>query len=161
MSGRSRRPRLPCWNRRSVRPPILPFPGPAPNIPSRWLAAHRHIPSSYILCFFTGPALSERTYWSFRVATGLLSSQLNYSIRVQHSLSFAAYAPFIDRAVPIGGAYASTAKPDQVLPLMQDAVRVLQAYQLDYFVLNRFMDSYTFEYLVANATAADQADFLA
>src|SRR5258706_37316 len=104
---------------------------------------------------------TARGYWSFRVATALLSSQLNYSIRVQHSLSYAAYAPFIDRAVPIGGAYASTAKPDQVLPLMQDAVRVLQTYPMDYFELNRFMDTYTFEYLVANATAADQADFLA
>ncbi len=147
--------RLPRGNYQWTLPP------PPPKIPSRWLVEHRHIPTNYILCFFTGPAPTERTYWSFRVATALLSSQLNYSIRVQRSLSYAAYAPFIDRAVPIGGAYASTAKPDQVLPLMQDAVRVLQAYQLDYFVLNRFMDSYTFEYLVANATAADQADFLA
>ncbi len=137
------------------------LPPPPPKISSRWLVEDRHIPTNYILCFFAGPPPTARGYWSFRVATALLSSQLNYSIRVQHSLSYAAYAPFIDRAVPIGGAYASTAKPDQVLPLMQDAVRVLQTYPMDYFALNRFLDSYTFEYLVANATAADQADFLA
>jgi zinc protease len=147
--------RLPRGNYQWTLPP------PPPKIPSRWLVEHRLIPTNYILCFFTGPAPTERNYWSFRVATALLSSQLNYSIRVQHSLSYAAYAPFFDRAVPIGGAYASTAKPDQVLPLMQDAVRILQAYPMEYFALNRFMDSYTFEYLVANSTAADQADFLA
>jgi len=147
--------RLPRGNYQWTLPP------PPPKIPSRWLVEHRHIPTNYILCFFTGPAPTERNYWSFRVATALLSSELNYSIRVQHSLSYAASAPFFDRAVPIGGAYASTAKPDQVLPLMQDAVRNLQAYPMDYFALNRFMDSYMFEYLVANATAGDQADFLA
>jgi zinc protease len=147
--------KLPRGNYRWTQPP------PAPKIPARWLVEHRQIPTNYILCFFTGPAPTERTYWSFRVATALLSSQLNYSIRVQHSLSYAAYAQFIDGAVPIGGAYASTSKPDQVLPLMRDAVRVLQAYPMDNFTLNRFLNSYTFEYLVANATAADQAESLA
>ena len=137
------------------------LPPPAPKIPSRWLVEHRLIPTNYILCYFTGPPPTEHSYWSFRVATALLSSQLHYSVRVQHSLSYAAYAPFIDRAIPIGGAYASTAKPDQVLPLMQEAVRTLQSADLDYFALSRFLDSYAFDYLEENATAADQADFLA
>ena len=75
--------------------------------------------------------------------------------------AFAIEASKLKGAVPLGGAYASTAKPDQVLPLMQDAVRVLQAYPLDNFVLSRFLDGHNFEYLVDNATAADQADFLA
>lgn len=137
------------------------LPPPAPAITSRWLVEHRRIPTNYILCYFSGPPPTERSYWSFRVATALLSSQLHYVVRTQHSLSYAAFAPFIDRAIPIGGAYASTASPDQVLPLMRDAVRTLQSAQLDRFDLNRFLDSYVFEYLSANATAADQADFLA
>ena len=137
------------------------LPPPAPKIPSRWLVEHRVLPTNYILCYFSGPPPTEHAYWSFRVATALLSSQLNYSVRVQRSLSYAAYAPFIDQALPIGGAYASTSKPDQVLPLMQDAVRTLQGEQMDDFALHRFLDSYAFDYLEANATAADQADFLA
>lgn len=137
------------------------LPPPAPKIPARWLVEHRLIPTNYILAYFTGPPPTERNYWSFRVATALLSSQLHYVIRTQRSLSYAAYAPFIDQALPIGGAYASTAKPDQVLPLMQDAVRTLQTSEIDYFALSRFLDSYIFEYLEQNATAADQADFLA
>jgi len=137
------------------------LPPPAPKIPARWLVEHRLIPTNYILAYFTGPPPTERSYWSFRVATALLSSQLHYVIRTQRSLSYAAYAPFIDQALPIGGAYASTARPDQVLPLMQDAVRTLQSSEIDYFELSRFLDSYTFDYLEQNATAADQADFLA
>jgi len=137
------------------------LPPPAPKIPARWLVEHRLIPTNYILAYFTGPPPTERSYWSFRVATALLSSQLHYVIRSQRSLSYAVYAPFIDQALPIGGAYASTARPDQVLPLMQDAVRTLQSSEIDYFELSRFLDSYTFDYLEQNATAADQADFLA
>jgi zinc protease len=137
------------------------LPPPAPKHPSRWLVEHRIIPTSYILGYFSGPPPTERSYWSFRVATALLSSQLHYSVRVRRSLSYAAYAPFIDRAIPIGGAYASTAKPDQVLSLMREAVQILQRSDIDFFALSRFLDSYTFDYLAANATAADQADFLA
>lgn len=137
------------------------LPPPAPKIPSRWLVEHRQIPTNYILCYFSGPPPTERMYWPFRVATAFLSSHIAYTVRIQRSLSYAAYAQFIDRAVPIGGAYASTSKPDQVLPLIQQAVRDLQVAEFDYFDLHKFLDSYVFEYLDANATAADQADFLA
>lgn len=137
------------------------LPPPPPKIPSRWLVEHRQIPTNYILCYFSGPPPTERMYWPFRVATAFLSSHIAYTVRMQRSLSYAAYAQFIDRAVPIGGAYASTPKPDQVLPLMQQAVRDLQVADIDYFDLRKFLDSYVFEYLEANATAADQADFLA
>ena len=74
------------------------LPPPPPKIASRWLVEHRLIPTNYILCYFAGPPPTERSYWSFRVATALLSSQLHYQVRVQRSLSYAAYAPFIDRA---------------------------------------------------------------
>jgi zinc protease len=137
------------------------LPPQAPDIPARWLVEHRLIPTNYILCYFSGPPPTERSYWSFRVATALLSSQLHYAVRKERSLSYAAYAPFFDRAAPIGGAYASTAKPDEVLPLMRHAIRVLQEQQIDGGTLARFLDSYAFEYLAANATAEDQADFLA
>lgn len=136
-------------------------PPPVPNIPARWLVEHRLMPTNYILCYFSGPPPTERSYWSFRVATALLSSRLHYVVRLQRSLSYAAYAPFIDRAVPIGGAYASTSQPDKVLPLMRDAIRTLQTEPISPFSLNRFLDAYAFDYLEANATAADQADFLA
>ena len=147
--------RLPRGNYHWILPP------PGPNIRARWLVEHRAISTNYMLGYFTGPPATERNYWAFRVATALLSSEIHHSVRTQRSLSYAAYAPFIDRAIPMGGAYASTPRPDQVLPLIIDAMRTLQRQELDYFALRRFLDSYTFDYLAENATAADQADFLA
>src|SRR3989440_2269402 len=50
--------------------------------------------------------------------TALLSSGLNSAIRTERGLSYAAYAPYDECAIPVGGVYASTPKPDKVLPLM-------------------------------------------
>jgi zinc protease len=137
------------------------LPPPAPKLEAHWLVEHRHIPTNYVLGYFTGPPATDRGYWAFRVATALLSSEIHRAVRVRRSLSYAAYAPFLDRAVPIGGAYASTPKPDQVLPLMVGAIGELQERDFDYFALSRFLDSYTFDYLADNSSAVDQAEFLA
>lgn len=137
------------------------LPPPAPRPDGRWLVEHRTIPTTYVLGYFPGPPATERSYWAFRVATALLSSEMQRSVRAQRSLSYAAYAPFLDRAVPMGGAYASTPRPDQVVALIVEAVQALQLREIDPFALRRFLDSYTFDYLVQNASAADQADFLA
>src|SRR2546422_8597536 len=62
------------------------------------------------------------------------------SVRAERSLSYAAFAPFIDQAIPVGGAYASTPQPQQVLPLMLHAIESLAQSDLDYFALSRFVD---------------------
>ncbi len=61
----------------------------------------------------------------------------------------------------MGGAYASTPQPQQVLPLMLHAIESLAQSDLDYFALSRFVDGFTFDYLADNSSAADQAEFLA
>lgn len=137
------------------------LPPPAPKLDGRWLVEHRAIPTNYVLGYFTGPPPTARMYWAFRVATALLSSEIIRTVRTRRSLSYAAYAPFLDRAVPMGGAYASTPRPDEVLSLIDEAVHTLQLQELDFFTLNRFLNSYTFDYLAENASAADQAEFLA
>lgn len=126
-----------------------------------WLIQQRELPTAYILGLFAGPSPMHRQYWAFRVATALLSSGLNRSIRSERGLSYAAYAPYVESAVPVGGAYVSTPKPDKVLPLMVQEIRDLTEQDLDYFGLQRFIDSFSFDYLSDNATAAGQADFLA
>lgn len=137
------------------------LPAPPPPFQSRWLVEHRQIPTNYIVCYFIGPPPTDRQYWPFRVATAFLSSYIWYSVRTQRSLSYASYAQFFDRALPMGEAYASTSKPDEVLPLIRQAVSDLQVVTIDYIHLHKLLDTYVFEYLEANATAADQADFLA
>lgn len=137
------------------------LPGPPPKTKTRWLVQHRQTQTSYLLGLFAGPEPTQRLYWAFRVATALLSSGLHRAIRSERGLSYAAYAPYHEYAVPVGGAYASTPQPDQTLLLMVGQIGELEARQLDYSGLSRFIDHFSFEYLAENATAAGQADFLA
>jgi zinc protease len=137
------------------------LPPAAPPRKAHWLIEQRGIPTTYMLGLFAGPPPTSRQYWAFRVATALLSSELNSAIRTQRGLSYAAYAPYIEAAVPVGGAYVSTPKPDKAYPLMIAQIEELGAREVDYFALSRFIDSFSFDYLAENATAAGQADFLA
>ena len=126
-----------------------------------WLIEHRMMPTTYLLGLFAGPPPTSQRYWAFRVATALLSSDLHHAIRTERGLSYAAYAPYRDGAVPIGGAYVSTPQPDKALMLMIEQIRELRDQPLDYFGLSRFIDSFGFDYLAENATSEGQADFLA
>jgi zinc protease len=137
------------------------LPSPPERRRAAWLIEHRQTPTTYLLGLFAGPLPTSQRYWSFRVATELLSSELHYAIRTERSLSYAAYAPFLDHAIPVGGIYASTPKPDQVFPLMLHQIERLEEQSVDRFSLTRFVSNFTFDYLAENATAANQADFLA
>jgi zinc protease len=137
------------------------LPPAAPSRKARWLIEHRPIPTTYMLGLFAGPPPTSRSYWAFRVATALLSSRLHSAIRTQRGLSYAAYAPYLEAAVPVGGAYVSTPRPDQVLSLVIEQIQGLEGRELDYFGLSRFIDSFGFRYVAENATASGQADLLA
>jgi zinc protease len=138
------------------------LPPPLPHLDrSHWLIETRDLPTNYILGYFTGPPVSNPDYAPFRVATELLSSQLFEHIRVQKSLSYMASAPFLERAVGVGGLYASTPKPEEVLPIMYDQIRWLLQERLDGFLLHRFINSFRRQYLERNGSDADQADLLA
>jgi zinc protease len=136
---------------------------PAPRThSSAWLIENRELPTAYILGLFPGPPpTAGQRYWAFRVATAVLSGQIHYHVRQEHSLSYAAYAPFYDQAIPVGGAYVSTPRPDEALALLHQAIREIATRRFDRYSLGRFIDSYRFNYLVDNATAQRQADFLA
>ncbi|HEY6223501.1 MAG TPA: pitrilysin family protein [Gemmatimonadales bacterium] len=138
------------------------LPPPLPHQDrSHWLIETRDLPTNYILGYITGPPVSNPDYPAFRVATDLLSSRLFEKIRVERGLSYAASAPFLERAVGVGGLYASTPKPEEVLPIMYDQIRWLLQEQLDGFVLHQFVTSFRLQYVARNGSDADQADLLA
>ena len=147
---------LPHGDYKWTLPPGLPH-----QDRSHWLIESRDVPTNYILGYFTGPAVSSPDYAPFRVACDLLSSRLFEVVRVQHGLSYSAYAPFLERAMGVGGLYASTAKPEDVLPLMYDQIRELVQEQYDSFLLHKFITSFRVEYISRNAADEDQADLLA
>lgn len=137
------------------------LPSPPPQKRSRWLIEPRTLPTNYILGYFTGPSADNRNYAAFRVATDLLSSRLFQAIRVERGLSYSAHAPFEDRAVAVGGLYASSRQPERVLSLMYRQIESLLHEGVDGFALSRFIDNYLLEYLGQNSSSAAQADFLA
>jgi len=128
---------------------------------SRWLIESRDLPTNYILGYFSGPTASSDDYTPFRVATDLLSSRLFATIRVEHSLSYAVGAPFLERAVAVGGLYASTPKPEQVLPMMYDEIRLLLRAPISDGSLHRYINAYRIDFLVKRGSNAALADFLA
>jgi zinc protease len=148
--------RLPPGDYKWTLPPPVPR-----QKQSNWLIEARALPTNYMLGYFTGPAASSNDYIAFKVATGLLSSQLFETIRVEHSLSYAAYSPFLERAVAVGGLYASTPEPERVLPMMYDQIRLLQRERIDRVALHRFTNQYVLEYLAQSGTVLGQTDLLA
>ena len=80
---------------------------------------------------------------------------------MEQGLSYAAYAPFLERAVAVGGLYASTTKPETVLPMMYYQMRALQREPIDRFDLHQYVNTFILDYLAKSATNLALSDFLA
>jgi zinc protease len=142
------------------------LPPPVPRRPSRWRIEQRALPTNYILGYFTGPDPRHRDYFAFYVASRLLSSRLQYAVRTERSLAYAAYGPFLDHAIPVSGLYASTSEPAEVYPLMLGEIRWLQyegtgsAFVEASRDLSRFLDQFVLDQLAQEVTSDAQADAL-
>lgn len=122
---------------------------------------NRPLSTNYLLGLFHGPPVTSADYAAFEIATQVLSMQLNRSIRLEHSLSYAAYAPYTGDALATGGIYVSTDAPDEVLPLIEDAVDRCRRNWVSETSLAQFVEFYITEYLMANETNEAQAASLA
>jgi zinc protease len=135
-------------------------PPEIPKHPPTWLKEHRPLPTNYILGYFVGPMPTDGDYFAFQVATQLLSSQLNRAVRDERSLSYAAYAPFLDRAIPVGGIYASTPAPSDVWRIMRQEIAQLSSLNVPQSALRGFLDQFTLDRLAQQMTNDGQADAL-
>jgi zinc protease len=148
---------LPAGTYRSEVPP------PVPQHRYRWHVENRPLPTNYILCYFAGPRPTDGDdYYAFRVATALLSNRIEFAVREQQSLSYAAYAPYRDGAVPVGGFYASTPNPGRVIRLMRRALVALPwtPDSVPYWVWDRFLDGFTLQEYQRRLTSDAQAETL-
>lgn len=136
------------------------LPPPVPRRSSKWWVDDRPLSTNYVLGYFTGPDPRQSDYFAFYVATQLLSSRLHRFVRSERSLSYAVGAPFLDRAIPVGGIYASTSAPAQVLALMRREVWLMQNAEPYGFALSRFLDQFTLQQLAQNMTNDAQAEAL-
>ena len=91
-------------------PPALPYrEGRA-----RWIKIQNPLETNYILGYCAGPEPGSPLYWPFRIANEIYSGWIGGDVR-KKGLSYAAYAPYLDRAMPIGGLMMTTNTPDQAV----------------------------------------------
>jgi zinc protease len=136
---------------------------PPPVAPGRssLTVASRPLPTNYLLGYYGGPPASSPDYPALRVATAVLSGRLFSEIRSRRNLTYAVDAPFVERAISVGGLYVTTTQPDLTLGLMQSEVARLQQEILDPDGLERLVQQFITEYFLNNETNAAQANFLA
>lgn len=127
---------------------------------SRALLVQRPMATGYLLGMYQGPPASAGDYQSFRVAVAFLGSLVTQAVREEQGLSYAAYAPFVDRGIGAGGLYVSTSKPVQALDEMHRQVQRMREFPDDY-PMYAFTSQFVFDYLAKNSTSADQAAALA
>lgn len=121
----------------------------------------RQLPTNYILGYFVGPRAASADYPALRLATAVLAGNLFSEIRTERQLSYAAGAPFVERALGIGGMYVSTVAPDEALAVMRDEVAAMKRELLAPEALQRLVQRFIIDYYLKNETNGDQANGLA
>jgi predicted Zn-dependent peptidase len=137
------------------------LPRPKDHPTSNVTFISRGVPTNYIYGVFQGPLASDPDYPAFRIATALLGSRVSQSVREEYGLSYAAYAPFIERGVSAGGLYVSTGRPADAMPLMKKAVTDMKDFPIGVLNMRYIAEQWIIDYLGENSTSASQADFLA
>jgi len=136
------------------------LPPPAPQRDSRWLVERDSLPTNYILGYVAGPSPRSKEYPAFIVATTILSGAVNARVRQRHGLSYASYAPFLERGVAVAGVYASTSDPEEVVRIMQETIMALAAARWTENAFGGSREEMALNELRASIGAAEQADRL-
>jgi zinc protease len=163
--GNIERPRLERLVANSIaRLPRGDYSWRAPEpLPGKKALAIREVPlpTNYILGYYAGPAAGTEDYAALRLATAILSGRFFSEIRSKRSLSYAADAPFVERAISTGGVYVTTVDPNATLSIMRFEISRLQRELIDRDGLDRLVEQFITEYFLKNETNSDQANFLA
>lgn len=136
---------------------------PPPQAPGKKALVVRaaQLPTNYILGYYAGPVAGTDDYNALRLATAILSGRFFTEIRSKRSLSYAADAPFVERAASTGGVYVTTVDPNTTLAIMRAEISRLQTELIDRDGLDRLVEQFITEYFLKNETNSDQASFLA
>lgn len=136
-------------------------PPEAGDRPSTLTIAERPLPTNYVRGYYTGPRADTKDYQALRVASAVLSGRLFNEIRSRRNLTYAVEAPFVERAISVGGLYVTTTSPDTTLALMRNEIVRLQTGMLDAEPLAQLVQGFLTEYFLKTETNAEQGDFLA
>lgn len=137
------------------------LPDTLPRQRSAVLTIDRALPTNYILGLYPGPRADSPDYHAMRIATAILSGQLFSEVRSRRNLSYAVNAPFIERAIAIGGLYVTTVRPQETIEVIRQQILALQSGYVDEDALERLIQQFLTQYFLDNESAAEQANFLA
>lgn len=138
-------------------PPASVAPRAAPSL----TVVQRSTSTNYLLGYFQGPPITSKDYPAFELATHLLGARLSNDIRQERSLSYAASAPFLGRALATGGIYVSTPLPADVMPIVQAVLDTMRSTELPFAGLDYFRRQFVTRALAAKGSNAAQAASLA
>ena len=129
--------------------------------PQRVAALPRRLATNYILGYYPGPRAGTLDYSALRIATAILSGRMFAEVRSRRHLAYAVEAPFLERAVAVGGLYVTTTDPAAALDAMAIEVQRLKTTLVDPDGLRTLVGQFITDYFLKNETNADQASFLA
>lgn len=138
---------------------------PAPPVerhPPAWRTEHRDLPTNYVAGVIHGPVPGDDSYFTFQVATHLLSGQLFNQLRTERSLGYSAGATFRTAALPTAHIAASSREPMTVYNLIIDQLEWVQTLnQVPGWLLDQYLDGYVLDQLIQDLTTDGQAVALA
>lgn len=105
---------------------VWSLPTAPPPLPGAYVIERRALPTNYLQGYFHGPAANSKDYAALRLACAVLSGRLFAEVRSKRNLTYSVNAPFIERALSMGGLYVTTTSPDEVLSIMLDQIKALR-----------------------------------
>jgi zinc protease len=137
------------------------LPTAPPEQPGAYVLEKRTLPTNYLQGYFHGPAANSKDYAALRLACAVLSGRLFSEVRSKRNLTYSVNAPFVERALSLGGLYVTTTSPDEVLGIMIDQIRAMREGEITQDGLERLVQQFIVTYFLDNETNADQANMLA
>ena len=137
------------------------LPTAPPNQKGAYVIEKRTLPTNYLQGYFLGPPANARDYAALRLACAVVSGRLFAEVRSKRNLTYSVNAPFIERALSMGGLYVTTTSPDEVLNIMLEQVDAMKNGEITEDGLERLVQQFIVTYFLDNETNADQANMLA
>ena len=126
-----------------------------------YVVERRTLPTNYLQGYFLGPPANSRDYAALRLACAVVSGRLFAEVRSKRNLTYSVNAPFVERALSMGGLYVTTTSPDEVLSIMLEQVQSMKNGEITEDGLERLVQQFIVTYFLDNETNADQANMLA
>jgi zinc protease len=121
----------------------------------------RQLPTNYLLGYMAGPPPTSKDYQALRIATSVLSGQLDGELRQRRNLTYAVNAPFREGGVASAGLYITTIAPNTALDVMRREIQLLQREVLNPDALAELVQQFLVRHYRSNETNAEQATQLA